>query len=144
MNVEDALDARTGGVYRFSAGSVPPEIPAKSDQRVVHLRTRNSRDKLTFLKAVAIALQFPDYFGQNWDALYDCLTELSEHSHGSLVVVFDNLSGFARVEPEEFSAAVDALRDAAEYWASNDKRLIVLIGIEEPLLATELPELSVR
>ena len=144
MNVEDALGSRTGGVYRFSAGSVPPAIPEEADRRVVHLRTRNARDKLTFLKTVALALKFPDYFGQNWDALYDCLTELSEGCRDSLVVVFDDLSGFARVEPEEFAAAVDALRDAVEYWDSNDKRLMALIGIDDPLLATELPELSVR
>jgi len=48
------------------------------------------------------------------------------------------------VNPDEFGSAVDALRDAVEYWEGSDKRLIILLGVEEPLLATELVEVNVR
>ena len=30
--------------------------------------------------AIANALQFPDYYGRNLDALYDCLTDIREDS----------------------------------------------------------------
>jgi hypothetical protein len=56
--------------------------------------------------------------------------------------VFEDLSGFARTEPEEFATAVDALRDAVEFWAEQSKRLIVLIGLDQPLLAPELSGLT--
>jgi len=34
-------------------------------------------DKATLLARFAAALHFPDWFGHNWDALSDCLTDLS-------------------------------------------------------------------
>jgi hypothetical protein len=34
-------------------------------------------DKESFFKAIALAMDFPDYFGHNWDALRECLDDLS-------------------------------------------------------------------
>ena len=34
-------------------------------------------DKESFFKAIALAMDFPDYFGHNWDALRECLNDLS-------------------------------------------------------------------
>jgi RNAse (barnase) inhibitor barstar len=145
MKLQDALDAPTGGVYRHKAvTSGGLAVPDSENRRVVRIAIKNARDKLAFLKSVAEALQFPSYFGQNWDAFYDCLTDLAQRAGDSLVIAFDDLSGFARVDPDEFDSAVDALRDAVEYWDGKGSRLIVLIGIDEPLLATELPEISAR
>jgi RNAse (barnase) inhibitor barstar len=142
MNLQGALEAQSGGVYRFRPAAMTPQVAQTARRSVARVEARNARDKLAFLNAVAGALRFPDWFGQNWDAFYDCLTERAADPGGDLVIVFDDVSGFARVEPEEFAAAADALRDAAEYWDERGRRLIVLVGIEEPLLATELPELS--
>jgi RNAse (barnase) inhibitor barstar len=144
MNLHEALDARAGGVYRFKVTATGLPVPSAADRQVVRIGVKNARDKLAFLKPVAEALQFPDYFGQNWDAFYDCLTDLAQRGRGALVILLDDASGFARAEPEEFGAAVDALRDAAEYWDATERRLVVLVGIGEPLLATELAEVSVR
>ena len=35
-------------------------------------------DKASFHDEISSALSFPDYYGKNLDALYDCLTELSD------------------------------------------------------------------
>lgn len=142
MNLQGVLDAQSGGVYRFHPAAMNPQVTGTAERRVVRIQARNARDKLAFLNAVAVALGFPDWFGQNWDAFYDCLTERAADAGGDLVIVFDDVSGFARVDPEEFATAADALRDAAEYWDEQGRRLIVLIGVDEPLLATELPEVS--
>lgn len=32
--------------------------------------------KLDFMKAMDYAFGFPPYFGENWDALWDCLTDM--------------------------------------------------------------------
>jgi RNAse (barnase) inhibitor barstar len=145
MKLEDALDAPAGGVFRHRPlASGDPAVAGSEDRRVVRITAGNARDKLAFLKVAAEALQFPSYFGQNWDAFYDCLTDLALRPGERLTIAFDNLSGFARADPDEFAAAVDALRDAVEHWSGKGARLIVLIGLDGPLLATELPEISVR
>ncbi|HZP91350.1 MAG TPA: barstar family protein [Burkholderiales bacterium] len=131
------------GVYRFPSRAPLPAALEAGNARVIRIATGNVRDKPAFLKETALALQFPAHFGQNWDAFYDCLTDLAEQAAKPLVIVFEDLSGFARVEPEEFGAAVDALTDAVEYWEEQGKRLIALVGVDETVLAPELPELSV-
>ena len=43
---------------------------------VVYLDGTKITDKQSFLKEIAITLEFPDWFGYNWDALEDCLRDL--------------------------------------------------------------------
>jgi hypothetical protein len=35
------------------------------------------REKERLLERLAVGLKFPDYFGGNWDALIDCLSDMS-------------------------------------------------------------------
>ena len=143
MTLEDLVKSGNDGVFRF-----PPPLPSGNDAIaetvIVRVATPNVRDKMAFLKACASALAFPAYFGQNWDAFYDCLTALAQRYAGGLVMVFENLSGFARSDPDEFAAALDAMIDAAEFWRDNRARLLVLVGVDQPVLAPELRELSPR
>lgn len=46
-----------------------------SGPEVVVLDTRGAHDKQAFLRACAQCLDFPDYFGHNWDAFADSLGE---------------------------------------------------------------------
>lgn len=71
------------------------------------------------LKAVAVALRFPDYFGMNWDALDECLRDL-EWLPGSGCVLFvlsaerlwhENSIGAGRL--------VMAWLSAAELWSEQ-------------------------
>ena len=44
---------------------------------VARVDLAGARDKEALLERLATALDFPDWFGGNWDALEDCLTDLS-------------------------------------------------------------------
>lgn len=59
------------GVFRVS---VPPTEPMPS------LDGRQLGDKASLLAALGRVLRFPDYYGANWDALEECLADLSWHS----------------------------------------------------------------
>lgn len=41
------------------------------------VRGRKATTRAAFLDETSAALQFPLYFGGNWDAFYDCVTDLS-------------------------------------------------------------------
>jgi len=140
------VETGASGVYRCHSALAESALGAATQRgmRVEKVALTGSRDKNAFLNAVSGALAFPDYFGHNWDAFYDCLVEL-EHGKGEgLLVLLRDASGFARAEPDEFAAAVDALQDAADFWEGEQKTLLVVVELEAPVLAPELPEVSGR
>jgi hypothetical protein len=61
-----------------------------------------------------------------------------------ILLVLRHASGFARAEPEEFAAAIDALRDAADFRGSREGILLAIAELDAPVLAPELPEVSFR
>ena len=136
------VEAHAGGVFRCHV-PLPDGVleSAAKEMRVVPVRLVAVRDKNAFLNALAKALQFPEYFGHNWDAFYDCLLDLEHGQNGTLLVLRD-ASGFARAEQDEFAAAVDTLADAADYWKGEGTALLVVFELEVPALAPELAEVS--
>lgn len=63
------------------------------------------------LGAIASALGFPDWFGANWDALEDCLTDLSWRKGAGHVILFS-----AAVRGDDLGILTDVLGSAAEFW----------------------------
>jgi hypothetical protein len=59
------------GVYRLSQAALDFK-PALDGQDLL--------DKQTFLAAIGRVFNFPEYYGENWDALEECLTDMSWHT----------------------------------------------------------------
>ena len=138
------IESGAGGVFRCHTllSEAALESAARKKLLVVPVRLPAARDKNGFLNAIAKALQFPDYFGHNWDAFYDCLLDLKHDDGAGLLLVLRDASGFARADPDEFAAAVDTLTDAAGYWKGENKTLLVVVELQAPALAPELAEIS--
>lgn len=64
--------------------------------------------KSRFLAAVGEALDFPDYYGQNFDALADCLHDVGRHASG-VVLLWDGWGTLARNDERAFSVALSVL-----------------------------------
>jgi RNAse (barnase) inhibitor barstar len=71
------------------------------------------RSKADFMAAVAAAMSFPDWFGANLDALYDCLRDLSWLPPGEHVLVWRHPEVLAAADPPTYRALDEVLRDAA-------------------------------
>jgi RNAse (barnase) inhibitor barstar len=67
-----------------------------------------------FFQELARSLDFPDYFGRNWDAVYDCLTDFNWLPADGYVLVLDGFDQFATNEAEQWNIALKVLREA---WA---------------------------
>ena len=61
-----------------------------------------------FLAAVAEALDFPDHYGQNFDALADCLHDIGS-CKGGVVLLWDGWATLARADEKAFSIALSVL-----------------------------------
>ncbi|MFE1307851.1 barstar family protein [Streptomyces sp. NPDC058755] len=64
-------------------------------------------------------LQLPDYFGWNWDALRDCLQDLSWIPANHFLLTIDDAEIALSSSPEERTIFYRALTDAAKNWAAK-------------------------
>ncbi len=123
-----ALAAERSGVY-----ATPPALGAL--QQAAHraglawlaVDLAPAAEKVRFLAECARDLRFPETFGANWDALADCLEDLSWRPAPGFVLRFVNAQVFAVASPRDFTTAVEILRDAAMYWKKRGKPFIVLV-----------------
>lgn len=60
---------------------------------VVHLDGRSLSSPESLFDAMASALDFPDYFGRNWDALYECFSDYFIVEDGGLGSEFGGRTG---------------------------------------------------
>jgi RNAse (barnase) inhibitor barstar len=70
-------------------------------------------DRAGLLARVADALEFPDSFGSNWEALFDCLVDLSWLPAPGHILVLLNTAELRRDAPEAFDTALSIIREAA-------------------------------
>jgi RNAse (barnase) inhibitor barstar len=117
---EVLIDHTLNDVYRLP-GAIP-ELPG-----TVRLDGARFKDVEDLLLEIAQALQFPDYFGVNWDALDECLRDMSWWD-GPVVVILDN----ARLlESQVVDTLAEIWRDAAEDWTERGKVFSLLIANSE-------------
>lgn len=64
--------------------------------------------KAEFLASVGAALQFPEHYGQNFDALADCLHDIGA-GHSGVVLLWDGWSTLARGDERAFDIALTVL-----------------------------------
>ena len=86
------------------------------------------QDKAGLLERSAAALGFPAWFGDNWDALYDCLTDLSWRPGRGWVLILENVHELRRAAPEALDTALVIMGDAALAWEERGLPLRVLVA----------------
>jgi RNAse (barnase) inhibitor barstar len=86
-------------------------------------------EKREFLDRVSRALEFPDWFGHNWDALFDCLTDLSWRPAPGYVLVFEHVAEFRDIQPEAFDTALAILSESAAAWQERGVPFRVFVSI---------------
>lgn len=67
----------------------------------------------------ARALDFPDYFGHNWDALEECLADLEWLPAKGYVVLFTDAEEVLPENDEDYETFLEVMSDAGEAWGSG-------------------------
>ena len=102
-------DATRSGVYRASRADDIVEATRASHLDVV--RVLAAADPIA---ALAKALAFPAWFGGNWDALEDALSDLSWRPAKGRVLILEGVA-----PGDDAGILVDVLRAAADHWAAQ-------------------------
>lgn len=89
------------------------------------------------LGAIGVALGFPDYYGRNLDALWDCLRDLAAPT----VLLWETWGPAAYADAGFFAKLVALLKERAAEMAEDRPAFVVLLRGEGPL-STGLAELA--
>jgi len=125
---ERLKDATRSGVYRVTRADEVVDAVQGTGNSLARIRYAA---KPALMKNIAAALRLPDWFGANWDALEDSLSDLPDQGY---VLLFED----ARAG-DELGVLIDVLRSSAEWWAGRGKPFFVVFL--DPGRALPLPDL---
>lgn len=84
--------------------------------KVIEGSVKNVNTDEELFAVVSSAMEFPDYFGSNWDALEECLGDMGWlPSGGYLLILRDSSKGWSQC-PNVLGRFVSAWLDAGEFW----------------------------
>ena len=106
-------DPSRSGVYRARRPDEILEATRGSKLNVTRIVLPDGKNPL---QSIAGALAFPDWFGQNWDALEDCLSDLSWREAQGYVLLFEHAAA-----GDELGILTDVLAASAEFWKGRGK-----------------------
>jgi RNAse (barnase) inhibitor barstar len=133
MMIEELLTGRLEpGVHRWrtdrreaARGVTEAE---RAGRRVFWLDGTGLRDKRALLDRCAVEFSLPSYFGHNWDALQDCLNDLSwVPSASGYLVVYDHWQDLADADPEVHRTLTDVFESAITHWKKTATPMAVLL-----------------
>jgi RNAse (barnase) inhibitor barstar len=79
------------------------------------------------LRQLGAALNFPTWYGANFDALHDCLTDPDWAPAKGHLLLINGLAGLRSSNPEDFATLIDVLQSAAETRRATHAPFWVLI-----------------
>jgi RNAse (barnase) inhibitor barstar len=140
-----SIKSRTSALKKFS-GIARTDLPVDVIEHIVDalgwrllpLDGTEVATKDDFLEQCAEVFGLPEWFGMNWDALEECLSELELETPG-LLVLWSSWGEFAGAEPEDFATALDILQTAAGTWAQDGVKGGVLFVGDGPTM--EVPNI---
>jgi hypothetical protein len=124
-------DPAKSGIYRAPTAGVILEAAKGSALRVARVDLAGVAGKEALLERIALALAFPKWFGGNWDALEDCLSDLSWLKAEGHVLVLEEAG---QVPADDADVLLDILSSVTAYWAERGRPFFaVFVGGEAPL-----------
>ncbi|MBQ0997512.1 barstar family protein [Streptomyces sp. RK62] len=112
--------------------------------RVIRLEAGQWDTERDMHRAMAAALDFPDYYGHNLDALNDCLGDVACYGGyhdapegAGLVLVFTDYDRFTTICPRAAQVVLDIIADQARQAAVLRRRLICLVQSNDPQIRFE-------
>lgn len=129
-------DATRSGVYRTEARVEVEDAVRGTRLDLAQCELGGADDKETLLSGLAQSLGFPQWFGGNWDALEDCLCDLSWRPGDGHVLLIRGAGG---VPADELGVLLDVLGSSAAFWAERGRPFFAVFV--DPAHALALPEL---
>ena len=74
---------------------------------------KNVKDRYDMFEIISTVMEFPDYFGNNWDAFWDCITDMANLEIKIDVLNFDVLK---KVSEKDSAIFIELMTDFKNYY----------------------------
>ncbi len=105
----------------------------KSGFRVININGRNIYNKWDFFKQFAREMNFPSYFGENWDAFDECIRDLAWINAKGYLIIYEYVGLFERNESPEFEKAIKIFRWAVDDWKKAGILMFICLKNDDDL-----------
>jgi RNAse (barnase) inhibitor barstar len=133
--LESLLEENRGGVFFLPNRVEPRSLQALAKRQgyaFFHIEGKNINRKEQLLNHAATVMHFPGHFGDNWDALEECLTDLEWVDADGYVIYYDHIDGLLEHHPDQFETLVEILRDSVKSWKEDGEAMVVLLSGSKP------------
>lgn len=121
------LVAEQNGIYRAPEDMAPLRRAARDAGLAWHvIDLQRARGKRALFTAFAREFAFPATFGGNWDALADCLQDLSWRTASGSIVQIRGAAVFAHAAADDYATMRAILDASAQYWGGRRRIFTVL------------------
>lgn len=99
-----------------------PKIGIEGLKKTYTVREWDAREAVTkeaILQGIAETWAFPSHFGHNWDALIDCLSDLSWIGGQKFAFVIHDAP-----RNDDWTTLLDCLQDVADRWGPDGEFLV--------------------
>lgn len=119
----DLIAAGSSGLHPTDAPAAARAAGEDAGWRIVDLDTSAGHDKPYFLDVCRQAFSLPEWFGGNWDALADSLSDVNARP-GTLVL----WHGAGALDPAVRETAVEIFTERADRTGGSIGPFLVLVG----------------
>jgi RNAse (barnase) inhibitor barstar len=129
MNENLLKNADASGVYYLSAPRQATIEAEASHARFNVLAASISKDSSTaeVLAELGSAFKFPIWYGNNFDALCDCLTDPDWQPAKGHVLLINGLANLRASDPDDLATLIEVLQSAAETRRESHNPFWILI-----------------
>lgn len=133
-------NAARAGLYHLPASGQPQfrKTAEQTQLRLLHADLAKHAELGGILGELGKALDFPDWYGANLDALHDCLTDPAWQGRHGTALLIDGLDSLHKKNPPAFSTLLEVLASAAHEASTGKHPLWILLDTPAPGIA-ELP-----
>ena len=128
MKIPDLAVVADAGVHEWTGAPEAVKTAATAAKLkccVVDLQGVGGKGPL--LSMLEKGLKLPEHFGDNWDALADCLEDDDWLGHG-IAIVFKHAAAYKKAYRVDWETLTDILSEASEYWQERHKPFWVFVS----------------
>jgi len=134
-------DIRRCGVYRLAEVTDSEAIVAAAEACgyfVFRVNLSAARDKAGLLGALGKDMAFPEWYGQNWDALADCLADLGWRPAEGYLVLLERADRLNARAGKDLAEALNIFAEAAGIWREQNVAFWCLVAVQADGIAPVL------